>query len=204
MSLLRQVKNVDAVEFGPGSEAADEAASRLGASHGLAYSFDMSRLGHVEIDGEEFFGTFLFATRREYENSSVEPVVLGNNLRRGRERYWLVDRRVYATDDLDLTSQDVRALANEQVNRRRLALEKAHALQAMTANLDNRVRRDRIPQSVKVSVWQRDSGRCVECDSQRELEFDHIIPLAMGGSNSERNLQLLCAVCNRRKGATLG
>jgi 5-methylcytosine-specific restriction endonuclease McrA len=57
---------------------------------------------------------------------------------------------------------------------------------------------------VKVAVWQRDAGRCVECGSQEDLEFDHVIPLAMGGSNTERNLQLLCAACNRRKGATLG
>ncbi len=55
-----------------------------------------------------------------------------------------------------------------------------------------------------ILVWQRDGGRCVECDSQRELEYDHVIPLAMGGSTTDRNLQLLCAPCNRRKGATLG
>lgn len=57
---------------------------------------------------------------------------------------------------------------------------------------------------MKIAVWQRDSGRCVECDSNEDLEFDHIIPLAMGGANTLRNLQLLCGSCNRRKGATLG
>lgn len=39
--------------------------------------------------------------------------------------------------------------------------------------------------------------------SNANLEYDHIVPLAMGGSNTERNLQLLCADCNREKGASL-
>lgn len=60
-----------------------------------------------------------------------------------------------------------------------------------------------IPKSVKMFVWQRDGGRCVQCGSQERLEFDHIIPWADGGSDTERNLQLLCEPCNRRKGRNL-
>jgi len=60
-----------------------------------------------------------------------------------------------------------------------------------------------IPDDVKLFIWRRDGGRCVRCGSQADLEFDHIIPLAMGGSNSARNLQILCATCNRAKGASL-
>ncbi|MHB1570538.1 MAG: HNH endonuclease [Solirubrobacteraceae bacterium] len=60
-----------------------------------------------------------------------------------------------------------------------------------------------IPESVRHSVWRRDRGRCVECGSQENLEFDHVIPVAKGGANTERNLQLLCQECNRRKGATI-
>ena len=118
--------------------------------------------------------------------------------------YWLYQRLAYVSEDELLTEADVLALINEAANKRRLALEKAHALQSMTEHLDNRGKRERIPQDVKVIVWQRDGGRCVDCGSQTDLEFDHIIPLALGGSNTVRNLQLLCASCNRRKGATLG
>jgi 5-methylcytosine-specific restriction endonuclease McrA len=120
------------------------------------------------------------------------------------KQYWAFQGRVYETSDHDLTAKDVMALANEASNVRRLRLEKAHALQAMTRQLDEKAKRRVIPQDVKVAVWQRDGGRCAECASNKALEFDHIIPLAMGGANTMRNLQLLCADCNRRKGATLG
>lgn len=56
-----------------------------------------------------------------------------------------------------------------------------------------------IPQDVKTAVWKRDGGKCVQCDSRYELEYDHIIPYSKGGSNSERNIQLLCGPCNRTK-----
>lgn len=118
--------------------------------------------------------------------------------------FWLWKRRVYVTSDMDLTPADVLALFNEAANQRRLRLQKAHALQAMTEENDKPAKRPAIPQAVKVSVWQRDAGRCVDCGSNKELEFDHIIPLAMGGANTMRNLQLLCSTCNRRKGASLG
>lgn len=118
--------------------------------------------------------------------------------------YWLYQKKLFVTNDQELRPEDVAALLNEAANRRRLQLEKAHALQAMTEELRRGPRRAHIPQDVKVLVWQRDGGRCVECGSQSDLEFDHIIPLAMGGSNTARNLQLLCEPCNRRKGATLG
>ncbi len=64
-------------------------------------------------------------------------------------------------------------------------------------------RRASIPKSVKMYVWKRDEGRCVECGSKEKLEYDHIIPLSKGGSNTDRNLQILCQRCNRSKGASI-
>ncbi len=60
-----------------------------------------------------------------------------------------------------------------------------------------------IPKEVKVSVWRRDKGQCVQCGSKEKLEYDHIIPVSKGGSNTERNIQLLCEKCNRQKSATI-
>ncbi|MGZ4846413.1 MAG: HNH endonuclease [Halobacteriota archaeon] len=61
-----------------------------------------------------------------------------------------------------------------------------------------------IPKQVQTAVWRRDGGRCVECGSNQDLEYDHIIPVAKGGSNTERNVQLLCIHCNRAKHAKTG
>ena len=63
--------------------------------------------------------------------------------------------------------------------------------------------RQPIPDDVKIFVWQRDGGRCVKCGSQENLEYDHIIPISKGGSNTARNIQLLCEKHNRSKGANI-
>lgn len=117
---------------------------------------------------------------------------------------WIYDGNAYQMSDHDLTAEDVRALVVSSASKRQRQLEKARAVESMNQQVDSRARRQPIPHDVKTEVWQRDSGRCVECGSQVNLEFDHIIPLSMGGANTLRNLQLLCQTCNRRKGGTLG
>ena len=53
-------------------------------------------------------------------------------------------------------------------------------------------------------VWRRDGGKCVECGSVYNLEFEHVILVPKGGSNRARNLRILCETCNRRKSAHIG
>ena len=65
-------------------------------------------------------------------------------------------------------------------------------------------KRKTTPQNVKDKVWNRDSGKCVECGSKENLEFDHIIPVSKGGANTYRNIQLLCEHCNRSKSDNIG
>jgi 5-methylcytosine-specific restriction endonuclease McrA len=58
----------------------------------------------------------------------------------------------------------------------------------------------RIPQRVKDEVWERDGGRCAffskdgtRCGERGGLEFDHIVPFALGGpSHDPGNIRLLC------------
>lgn len=65
------------------------------------------------------------------------------------------------------------------------------------------VRREMIPQKIKDLVWQRDKGRCVICGNNENIEFDHIIPVSKGGSNTYKNVQILCEKCNRTKSVNI-
>ena len=62
----------------------------------------------------------------------------------------------------------------------------------------------RISEEVKDAVWIRDQGKCTQCGSNENLEFDHIIPFSKGGANTKRNIQLLCEPCNRIKSDRIG
>ncbi len=64
----------------------------------------------------------------------------------------------------------------------------------------------RIPQAVRDAVWRRDGGQCAHvdpasgerCPERGGLEFDHIVPHALGGaSNNAKNIRLLCRGHNR-------
>jgi hypothetical protein len=57
-----------------------------------------------------------------------------------------------------------------------------------------------IPTSVKLEVWKRDRGMCVQCGSPDNLHFDHILPFSKGGTSLKtENIQLLCARHNYQK-----
>jgi hypothetical protein len=57
-----------------------------------------------------------------------------------------------------------------------------------------------IPTAVKVEVWRRDRGQCVQCGATRHLHFDHDIPFSKGGSSlTAANVRLLCAKHNLEK-----
>lgn len=62
-----------------------------------------------------------------------------------------------------------------------------------------------IPSEVKLVVWKRDGGKCVQCGSRDNLHFDHIIPFSLGGSSlTAENIQLLCARHNLQKHDRIG
>jgi hypothetical protein len=74
--------------------------------------------------------------------------------------------------------------------------------EAFTETSDERRRGRYIPFEVKMRVVRRDNYTCQECGvhlRDDEVEFDHIIPVARGGSSEEHNIRLTCFDCNRDK-----
>lgn len=85
----------------------------------------------------------------------------------------------------------------------RAALEIENAQSRSVDNNSNVPTRQAIPSEIRREVWRRDGGKCVKCGSREKLEYDHIIPVAKGGSNTARNIELLCEACNRSKSASI-
>lgn len=100
--------------------------------------------------------------------------------------------------------QKLEAMRHE--HQRLLAIEsqqRANKEQAYKAQQRAKARtrkRYHIRQAVKNEVWERDGGACVRCGSTKNLQFDHDIPHADWGSDDAKNIQLLCASCNLKKG----
>ncbi|MCU5511397.1 HNH endonuclease [Bacillus cereus] len=73
----------------------------------------------------------------------------------------------------------------------------------------NRIKRKAFPEWLKKAVYHRDKGTCTFCRCdlshlvriQNTKHIDHIVPLALFGSNDASNYQLLCETCNTSKGA---
>ena len=77
-------------------------------------------------------------------------------------------------------------------------------------DLPNHRKAPKPPKNIKHILYGKQEGCCADPfkihknDSGHfqiiNLEIDHIIPLARGGLDTEKNLQLLCSYCNRKKG----
>lgn len=55
--------------------------------------------------------------------------------------------------------------------------------------------------AIRKHVYELHGSRCLCCGGTEEIALDHVMPLALGGSNDVDNLQPLCRSCNSKKGA---
>ena len=132
------------------------------------------------------------------ERQLQEPVKLAPHF----PHWWAYRSKVVHARDGTLAAEETVLLVKHCVLRRETSFQRVRREVEAMQNLERvpSAQRERIPEAVRLFVWQRDEGRCVACGTRERLEFDHIIPVAEGGGSTERNVQLLCEACNRRKG----
>jgi len=111
---------------------------------------------------------------------------------------WVFKGFVYEVKGL-YSDDEIKLLILEDFDKERRYFEKLNAKFNQTANTNTTYERPRIPESVRTEVWRRDGGKCARCGSREKLEYDHIVPISKGGSNTARNIELLCEKCNRSK-----
>jgi 5-methylcytosine-specific restriction endonuclease McrA len=82
--------------------------------------------------------------------------------------------------------------------------EKCRAIK-MTRRAKEMGSNGRYDASVITWLMGQQKGKCAHpwCGEsiEKHRHVDHVLPLAIGGTNDRRNLQLLCPTCNRSKGA---
>jgi hypothetical protein len=102
-------------------------------------------------------------------------------------------------------ARDVLALIRDRQRRAAQRLDRARMLLNVEEGREQKpaARRQSIPREVRRLVFERDGGLCMECGSNFDLQYDHVIPVALGGATTIENLQLLCGQCNREKSADL-
>lgn len=115
--------------------------------------------------------------------------------------FWRYEDRWYVDRDA-LSADQVHALLVTRERRRSAQLSRARAQVVAPDSYGVRTR-GYVADEVKHFVWERDQGRCVSCGSTIELQYDHVIPVALGGGSAAENLQIMCGPCNRRKGVDL-
>jgi len=142
-------------------------------------------------NGTDLSGGFTY----ELEEASQQQPALITIL---EKPFWLYQNSIYRAP-LDLAPEEVLLLVKEQELKKTKRLERLRSLVEVSETLDKASSRERIPEEVQMFVWRRDEGKCVKCGSQGNLEYDHIIPVSKGGTNTNRNIQLLCEACNRSK-----
>ena len=121
-------------------------------------------------------------------------------------RLWVFEWKLYNADfHADIEGDEIRIRIKHHVFTKRHDLAKIKRELSALENLEQLAptNREPIPAGIRLYVWQRDQGCCISCGSKDRLEFDHIIPVALGGSSTDRNLQLLCERCNREKGTKI-
>jgi hypothetical protein len=163
--------------------------------------------GHFKEGLQVFVNKFL-NENDEWERSKIEPIIYRGKDKLSLDELLGYEKNVYAFVLYqncfyeifeDYTDDKIRLLVLEDADEERRMFEKLKLKYENSQIAQIEYQRVQIPEEVRIAVWRRDQGKCVKCSSREKLEYDHIIPVSKGGSNTVRNIELLCEKCNREK-----
>lgn len=104
-----------------------------------------------------------------------------------------------------LTGKGEKAAIKEAIKLQVKALKSKREKQVQKDEKEQKPNTRYISQSEKAKVLLRANGRCEQvseegkrCCNTEKLEFDHIVPFAVGGKNTAKNLRLVCKGHNQR------
>lgn len=150
--------------------------------------------------------------RAEKKANGVRPT----EAERAKEREW---HRQYHRRNREAINARARAsrklrveIDPDFVERRRQSSRKYHAANKEVVRAIRRNRKARVRQAEGrhsaddvFQILKQQRGRCAnpKCRKMLKDDFhaDHIVPIALGGNNGRRNIQLMCGRCNQRKHA---
>lgn len=173
----------------------DEGRSLIYEGHDVARSPNTPN--PKEVDQEEFLPSRKLSENGKFKKA-VEDAKVGHCPPRAVKVYEKIREGIWSYNGtFELRDCWKQTAKNRQVFKFKLVLvedmQESHGVSELA---HNRI----IPSSVKLAVWQRDSGRCVQCASTNNLHFDHIIPFSKGGASiTADNIQLLCCRHNLQK-----
>ena len=154
--------------------------------------------------------------QREYYENNIDKIRQYHDERKEERREYNARRhaenlevyRKYRADNIDRINayaQEWRDANKEHISKYNRNYRKSDA--GRVANINAGAKRRMAPGTVTKRQWKRvmqaHNYRCAYCGTKDDIEMDHIIPLARGGTNTADNIQPLCGPCNRSKGAKL-
>ena len=156
-----------------------------------AHEFD----SHIHSKGG--LSSYCKECRRTYASHAYHGSARERMLRDKRATWWRYRARNLATNRAYQQSH------REKINQHARAWRKRNPDAVRHFRRMRQAREKNAPGSYSRAEWQAMCDwfgpACLCCGSVEFLTVDHVMPLALGGSNSIENLQPLCLTCNKRK-----
>ena len=155
------------------------------------------QLGKIQNKRLNYFKKYILPLHEEFISSKVKEHIKAEEIEKEIELKEILKQEILEKENERLEKEKKRELKSQV---RKELIEEGRISSLNESDL----KREQIPQDILDKVWNRDGGKCIKCGSQENIEFDHIIPFSKGGSNTYRNLQILCEKCNRQKSNNIG